>query len=221
MKRKLRDNGLSLAMFGLFLVFFIGMSIAGWKQYNSEQQDHHQHSVSYAQYLGTGHFAEAVFENWESEFLQMAGYVALTVFLFQRGSAESKDPDKSELVDEDPEGHRDDPDVPWPVRQGGVLLKIYNHSLTLALLLLFVFSFVGHALGGLKEYNHEQIEHGQQVISLGQYLASSSFWFQSLQNWQSEFLAIAAMIILSIRLRQKGSPESKPVFRSHHETGNQ
>lgn len=151
MRRKLRDNGLSLAMFGLFLLFFLGMTIAGWKQYNETQQEHHQPSIAYTQYWGTGHFVEAVFENWESEFLQMAGYVMLTVFLFQRGSAESKDPDKPGPVDEDPEKYRDDPNAPWPVRRGGAWLKLYNHSLTLALFALFIFSFAGHALGGVKE----------------------------------------------------------------------
>lgn len=219
MRSKLSDKGLSLTMFGLFFLFLIGQSLAGWKNYNHEQRKHHQQTVEYVQYLGSGHFAESVFENWESEFLQMAAYVLLTAFLFQRGSSESKDPDRPEEVDEDPERHRGDPNAPWAVRHGGMALKFYNHSLSLALLALFILSFAGHALGGVKEYNQDQTDHGQQTISLGEYLLSSRFWFESLQNWQSEFLAVGVLIVLSIWLREKGSPESKPVFSPHEKTG--
>jgi hypothetical protein len=221
MRRLLRDNGLSLAMFGLFLLFLGGQSVAGWKEYNSDQEEHGKTSAGYAEYLTTGHFYEAVFENWESEFLQMGAYVALTAFLFQRGSAESKDPDKKEHVDEDPERHRLDPNAPWPVRRGGLWLKLYSNSLSLAFLMLFLLSFAGHALGGQKEHKQERLEHNQSALTLGEYASSSAFWFESLQNWQSEFLAVGAMVVLSIWLRQKGSPESKPVFRPHSDTGDQ
>lgn len=219
MKRLLRDNGLSLMMFGLFVLFLVGQSVAGWKEHNDDRAEHGQPTDGFVSYLGTGHFLEATFENWESEFLQMAGYVYLTTFLFQRGSSESKDPDKVEEVDEDPRRHRDNPDAPWPVRRGGLWLALYSHSLTLAFVTMFLLSFAGHAWGGMKEYNQEQLEHGRPTESLGAYLASPEFWFQSLQNWQSEFLAVFAMVVLSIWLRQKGSPESKPVFSPHQETG--
>lgn len=128
MQRILRDNGLSFVMFGLFLLFLMGQSVAGWKDYNDDQLAHGQQLLDYAQYLSTSHFLEGVFENWESEFLQMAAYVMLTVFLFQRGSAESKNPDQPEAVDQDPEPHRHGRQVPWPVRRGGIVLKLYNHS---------------------------------------------------------------------------------------------
>lgn len=170
-------------------------------------------------YLSSGAFGEAVFENWESEFLQMALYVLLTAYLFQKGSSESKDPDKAEKVDEDPRKHRTNPLAPGPVRRGGIVLALYNHSLFLAFLLLFIFSFSGHAYFGWQAANEEAIQHGQPIEGLGAYMTSAQFWFESLQNWQSEFLAILSIVVLSIWLREKGSPELKPVFASHAQTG--
>jgi hypothetical protein len=160
-----------------------------------------------------------VFENWESEFLQMAAYVVLTVFLFQRGSAESKDPDTPAEVDEDPRHHQHNPNAPGPVRRGGMAVKLYAHSLSIALGLLFLLSFLGHAAGGTKHYNDEQREHGQPPVTILQYMGTSRFWFESFQNWQSEFLAVGALAVLSIWLREKGSPESKPVHSAHSDTG--
>jgi hypothetical protein len=219
MRKILRDNGLSLAMFGLFLLFLLGHSIAGYYDYNADQHAHRQSAIRYGAYLTTGHFWAAVFENWESEFLQMAAYVVLTVFLFQRGSAESKDPDAPEEVDEDPRHHQHNPKGPGPVRKGGVAVKLYAHSLSIALGLLFLLSFLGHVACGTKHYNDEQKEHGQPPVSMLQYAGTSHFWFESFQNWQSEFLAVGALVVLSIWLREKGSPESKPVHRAHDDTG--
>jgi len=219
MLRKLRDNGLSLTMLGFFLLFLGGQSVAGWQDDNEDKLEHGQQPAGYVQYLGSAHFWEGVFENWESEFLQMGAYVVLTVFLFQRGSAESKDPDKPDRVDEDPARHRGNRNAPWPVRRGGIFLKLYTHSLSLAFLALFVLSFAGHAWSGTLKYNQEQLEHSQPTVSVGDYIVTPRFWFESLQNWQSEFLAVWAIVVLSIWLRQRGSPESKPVFSSHEETG--
>jgi hypothetical protein len=175
--------------------------------------------VSYTQYLRSSHFLEATMENWESEFLQMFLHVVLTAFLYQKGSAESKKLDEPEAVDRDPRQSRHKPQAPWPVRRGGLILKLYEHSLALAFLLLFLLSFLSHALGGVGEYNAEQLDHGGQPVTLLVYLGSSRFWFESLQNWQSEFLAIGAMVVFSIFLRQRGSPESKPVDSPHSQTG--
>ena len=214
-----RNNSLSLVMFGLFLGAIVLQYVSGYLSYNSDQQMHHQSTISFVQYFFTGDFVEAVFENWESEFLQMSAYVLLTAFLYQKGSAESKDPDRSEPADADPREHRDDPKAPWPVRQGGWVLRLYEHSLTIALFLLFVLSFFLHAAGGAREYSAEQLEHGEQAVSTLEYLGTSRFWFESFQNWQSEFLSVGAVVVLSIFLRQKGSPESKPVHAPHGETG--
>jgi len=221
MRSFVRNNSLTLAMFALFALSLIGQSVAGERDYNEDQREHQQPVVTYLGYLRSDAFVEATFENWESEFLQMAIYVLLTALLVQRGSSESKDPDKDEAVDEDPAGKRTDPDAPWPVRKGGLILALYNHSLALVLFLLFVVSFALHALGGAGEYSEEQVAHGQQGVSALRYLTTSRMWFESLQNWQSEFLSVGAIVVLSIFLRQRGSPESKPVAASHSATGSE
>jgi hypothetical protein len=218
MRRVLRDNALSLTMFGLFLVFLVAQSFAGFRSSNNDNQEHGQPRESYAGYLTSGAFVEATFENWESEFLQMGAYVLFTAWLIQKGSPESKNPD-GEASDADPRAARDDPDVPGPVRRGGLALTLYEHSLATALFALFLVSFVLHALGGHVEYNQQQLEHGQAAVSLWGFVTSSEFWFQSMQNWQSEFLAVGALTVLGIFLRQRGSPESKPVAAPHAQTG--
>lgn len=215
----LKDNGLSITLFLLFLLFLIGQAFTGWAHHNEEEKEHHQPEISLASYLSSGDFGEAVFENWESEFLQMVLYVVLTTFLFQRGSSESKDPDKKEEVDEDPNEHRHNSKAPAAVRKGGLTLAIYNNSLSLAFLFLFLFSFIAHAIFGTQAHNGDAIKHGQPLLSTAQYMGSAQFWFESFQNWQSEFIAIFAIVVLSIWLRQKGSPESKPVYAAHTQTG--
>lgn len=218
MRQFLKNNGLSLVSFGLFFIFIIGQSIAGLYDYNSDQASHAQAAVSYWQYVVSGKFIETVFENWESEFLQMGLYVVFTSFLFQKGSAESKSLTEENKVDEDPEMSRKKDGVPGPVHRGGLVLKIYKHSLGIALLSLFVISFLLHAAGGAAEYRQEQAEHGQPTsMSMWQYMGTSRFWFESFQNWQSEFLSIGMLVVLSIYFRQKGSPESKPVATPHHQ----
>ena len=218
MRRVLRDNGLSITMFALFLIFLVAQSIAGYKANNSDNEQHRQPPESYGEYLTSGAFVEATFENWESEFLQLGAYVLLTALLIQKGSPESKNPDGDES-DEDPRTKRDDPKAPGPVRRGGLALNVYEHSLSIALFALFLISFVLHALGGHAEFNQQQLEHGQAAVSLWSFVTSSQFWFQSMQNWQSEFLAVGMLAVLGIFLRQRGSPESKPVAAPHAQTG--
>ena len=217
----LRRNGLSLVVAILFLAFMAGQGLTGARQYNEDRIAHGETPVALAAYLTSGHFLEAIGENWESEFLQMAAYVLLTAWLYQQGSSESKQPGVPEEVDRDPRearGQRRE-EAPWPVRRGGWMLKIYENSLALAFLALFLISFALHAVGGMRAYNEEAQVLGDASITLADYLASSRFWFESFQNWQSEFLALVAMIVLSIWLRQRGSPESKPVDAPHSHTG--
>jgi hypothetical protein len=219
MRRFLRDNALSLTMIGCFLVFWAAQSLSGWHANNADNREHHQPPQSYRSYLTSGHFVEATAENWESEFLQMSGYVFLTAFLRQRGSPESK-PMADNDADEDPRQASGRPDVPWPVRKGGPILALYEHSFTLVLFAIFLACLVVHAIGGTAEFNAEQLAHGQQAVSVLRFVTTSQFWFQSFQNWQSEFLVVGVVALLGIRLRQRGSPESKPVAAPHGQTGN-
>ena len=221
MRRLLRENGLSIVWMGLFfLTLIFGQSVVGQREYNNEQKDHGRPEVGFVEYLQSAHFVEATMENWESEFLQMFLFIVLTVFLYQKGSAESKKLDEEEDVDRDPRQSKKKRDAPWPVRKGGFVLKLYENSLSLTFLLLFLASFFLHAAGGAREYNQDQAEHGGgERVSTLQYITTSRFWFESLQNWQSEFLSVGMMVLLTIWLRQKGSPESKPVDAPHSQTG--
>ena len=215
----LYENGLTLVLMGLFVVFMLGQTATGLREHNKEIEEHGQPKVSLAQYLVSGHFAEATAENWESEFLQMAMFVLLTVCLRQKGSPESKPLEGEEDVDEDPAEKRDDPRAPWPVRKGGFILWVYSHSLSLAFATLFLLSLAVHAWGGAKDYTEEQAAKGEAGASMLQYVGTSRFWFESFQNWQSEFLSLAAMVYLGVYLREKGSAESKPVATPHDEQG--
>ena len=219
MGKWVKEHGLLLANIALFLVFFGGMIISGAQSYSEDQMAHGEPGVTLIEYLGTGQFLEATFENWESEFLQMGMYVILTVFLFQKGSSESKPVDDNAPQNEDPRDAKVKDNTPWPVKRGGIILKLYEHSLSILFLLLFLASMTLHAVGGVEEYNEEQATHGQPGVTFLGYLATSRFWFESFQNWQSEFLAVAVLVGASVYLREKGSPESKPVAEPHYETG--
>jgi Domain of unknown function (DUF6766) len=149
----------------------------------------------------------------------MGVYVLLTAWLVQKGSAESKPAGGDEELEADPRDHRHDPDAPWPVRRGGWVLRVYENSLSIAMLGLFVLAFTGHLVTGARAFNAEQAAHGRPAVSTLGFLFRSDFWFQSLQNWQSEFLAVGALVVLSVYLRQRGSAESKPVHAPHQSTG--
>ncbi|HEU4557987.1 MAG TPA: DUF6766 family protein [Longimicrobium sp.] len=224
MRKWIKSHSLSLAAILLFALSMVGQVLAGHADYNNDQTAHGEQPVSLVAYLGTGHFGEATFENWESEFLQMAVFIFLTAILVQRGSAESRKPDDDpeagkEPVDKDPRKHRDDPNAPWPVRRGGLALALYRNSLSLVLFLLFIAAFAAHAVTGAAEYSEEQAAHGEPGVSAIGYMGTPRFWFESFQNWQSEFLSVFALTVLSIWLRQQGSPESKPVHAPHEQTG--
>ena len=175
MSRRLRENSLSIVLFGLFAVSLLGQSLTGWHAYDGEQREHHEPTVGFGTYLTTGHFVEATFENWESEFLQMASYVLLTIWLVQKGSSESKplagDPEK----DADPRSGSDLVPAAGPVKRGGWRLVLYEYSLGIALILLFVLSFLLHALGGAREYSAEQVAHGQEPVSTVGFVKTSTF----------------------------------------------
>jgi hypothetical protein len=219
MKKFLRHNSLSLVLTLCFFLFWALQSWAGFLADQKERRDHGQGEVSYGKYLLGGHFWQATGENWESEFLQMGLYVFLSSFLFQRGSAESKDPDKTESVDESVTAHAGDAGAPKALRKGPVVRFLYSYSLSLEFFLLFLLSFAVHAWGGFCTHRNEAEQHGESPGTLSDFLTSAEFWFQSMQNWQSEFLAVLAIVTLSIFLRHHGSPESKQVWAPHCKTG--
>lgn len=202
MRSFLKNNGLTIALLVLFGISIFGMAATGFASYNEELIKHGDTPLSFTRYLLSGQFLSALFENWESEFLQMAVYVILTAWLFQRGSAESRDPDK--------ESHQEDDIV------GSTL---YSHSLGLTLFGLFIASFLLHWFSSAQATAMDSARHGTPSIGYVQYVLNAELWFESFQNWQSEFLSTAVLVVLSIFLREKGSPESKPVSAPNEQTG--
>jgi hypothetical protein len=215
MERWARLNGLSLVMTAAFLVTLVLQSVFGWVYSNDTLAEHGAAVQSYLSYLASGEFIEATFENWESEFLQMGSYVLLAAYLVQKGSPESRPLDADRDDDRQPVG----PESPAPAKRGGAVLWLYENSLSLALFTLFAISFALHLLGATAAYNDDQVLHGKPTTTPIGFLANPQFWFQSMQNWQSEFLSVAVLIVLSIFLRQRGSSQSKPVEAPHAMTG--
>ena len=216
MKKIWQNNSLSIVFILLFLIALIGQFYAGFNEHNKEREEEGQAAIGMSTYFSSGHFLQATFENWESEFLQMALFVVLTVSLRQKGSSESKTFEEEE-VDREPSARRKN--APWPDYKGGLILQLYKHSLVIVLSLLFVVSFVLHFYGSLKDENEHLALKGLPPENISEYITSPRFWFESFQNWQSEFLSVFAIVVLSIFLREKGSPQSKPVDAPHSQTG--
>jgi len=213
------DNGLTLALAALFIVSVVGQAWTGWAAETEDQLRHGQAAPQLFEYLGSGAFLSALFENWESEFLQMWAFVMMTAYLIQKGSPESRKPDEENPQDRDPRLDENKPEAPWPVRAGGLVRVVYSHSLGIALLALFIASFVLHWVNSMRHAAEEALAHGETPPTLMQRLGEAEFWFESFQNWQSEFLSTAVLIVLAIYLRERHSPESKPVGEAHAKTG--
>jgi len=211
----LKRNGLSIAVILMMLASWLGQALTGHAAHNDELHRHGQSGIGLAAYLASGDFWAATFENWESEFLQMGVYVLLTVWLRQKGSAESRPFDDYDETPKPTPLHLQ----PRAWRHGGILRWLYANSLSIAFIALFGLCFAGHLLGSWRKALEEAIAHAQPAMTLGAYATDPSFWFESFQNWQSEFLAVFSLIVLSIFLRQKDSPQSKPVDAPHGQTG--
>jgi len=209
-----KRNGLSLVLAAMFLAFLAAQVLFGWQAFNEERVREGQPLLGLLGYLHSGHFVSATFENWESEFLQMGMYVLLTVKLRQLGSAESRPLDPAEEKQEVQPGPQ-----PWPVRRGGLWLALYERSLAIAFGVMFLLSFALHLFGSWQADLEERLARGEEPVTIWHHLASAEFWFESFQNWQSEFLAVLALVLLTIWLRQKDSPQSKPVAAPHAQTG--
>lgn len=216
--RILRDNGLTLVLLALFAASIVGHALAGWRVDLQDGLRHGDNGASLWAYIAGPQFLSSVFENWESEFLQMAAYVVLTAILIQRGSSESRDPD-APARDADLKGASREPGAPSVLRWGAFARAVYSRSLGLALGLLFVLSFVIHWTQSARVAAEDALAHGEAPISTMAYLVDPQLWFESFQNWQSEFLSTAVLVLLSIFLRQRESPESKAVAAPHAQTG--
>ena len=214
MRAFLKDNGLTITLMLLFTGSLVGHALAGVRFENQQLALHGQPALSLSAYLLHPQFLSTLFENWESEFLQMSAYVVLTAFLFQRGSSESADPEAPPR--DEKLGSRE---APAALRRGALARWLYAHSLGLVLFLLFVATFALHWFYSAKEAANEAVSHGETPSGMIAYLGDPGFWFESFQNWQSEFLSTAVLVVLSIYLRQRGSPESKPVGAPHGQTG--
>jgi hypothetical protein len=213
----LKRNALSIAFLLLMVFSLAGQIYTGWHDHNDFLGSYNQAPTSLSNYLTSGHFLQATFENWESEFFQMALFVILTIYMKQEGSSESRPMGDSP---KDKEGElKPLKNSPGPVKKGGIALLFYKHSLSIVLMLLFLLSFGLHWYGSFLNYNEQQFLEGKTTTTPITYLGHSKFWFESFQNWQSEFLSIFAIIFLSIYLRQAGSSQSKKVNAPHSETG--
>jgi hypothetical protein len=226
MRRLLREQSLSLVFGGLFLAALAGQAFAGWHDYNNLETWHAQmageapQTLSFGRYITTSSFAQAVTENWQSEYLQFTLFILLTVWFIQKGSPESKQPgeegggsDEQQLV-----GPYAKPSSPKWAKTGGWRTKVYSNSLVIVMATIWIWSWFAQSVSGWSEYNAERLEHEQPSLSWVGYLGSADFWQTTLQNWQSEFLAVGSMAVFAIYLRQRGSPESKPVGATHEKT---
>ncbi len=221
MKGFLRENGLTVFFWFILLLALVGQSIAGMAEFNDNQVAQGQVGVPYRAYITSSDFAVDVAENWQSEFLQFWLYIFATIWLLQRGSSESKQPERAgRESDEDQKvGPFAGPDSPRWAQVSGWRLKVFSNSLGLAMGAIFLLSWLAQSLAGRAAYNAQQLSQREDPVTWAGYVASPDFWSRTLQNWQSEFLAVASMAAFSIYLRQRGSPESKPVGAPHTSTG--
>jgi hypothetical protein len=221
MRRWLFEQSLTLFFLTIFLLALVGQSIAGFFAYNDEQRAHDEQAISYGRYLVSSDFGGNVMENWQSEFLQFTLIILATVWLVQRGSTESKKIEEAgPETDKDAKVGRNAPkEAPRWAKARGIRLKLYENSLGFAMLLVFFGALLAQSLTNWTMFNDEQTAHGEMAVSWARYVREPDFWNRTLQNWQSEFLAVATMAAFSIYLRQRGSAESKPVGAPHEETG--
>jgi hypothetical protein len=226
-RQAFRNNGLSIFFGVLLLGALVGQAIAGHAEYNNEEiahaklEDEQPDTISFGRYLVSSSFGRAVMENWQSEYLQFFLFILATTWLVQKGSNESKEPGKEGLESDQKQliGGHAPPGGPKWARVGGLRTAVYSHSLLIVMGTIFLLSWFAHSVTGWSDYNSDQIQHEQPTLSWGSYIGSARFWEETLQNWQSEFLAVGCMAVFTIYLRARGSPESKPVGAPHDATG--
>jgi hypothetical protein len=217
----MRNHSLSLFFFALFVAALTGQAIAGHAEFNNEAMTHSSEMLSFWAYVISPGFGQAVMENWQSEYLQFTLFIVATVWFVQKGSPESKQPDEigTESDEQQKVGEYADARSPKWARARGFKLFLYSNSLLIVMGAIWLGSWFAHSLTGWRTYNESQLEHDESTLGWVEYLGSADFWETTLQNWQSEFLAVGSMAVLAIYLRQRGSPESKPVGAPHEATG--
>jgi hypothetical protein len=221
MRRFIRDHSLSLFFLAIFLAALIGQAIAGHALHNNDAIAHHGETVSFWRYITSSDFGNAVMENWQSEYLQFMLFMLATIWLIERGSPESKEPGKEGLESDREQkvgGHADEESPDW-AKPRGIRTAVYSNSLLIVMSIIFFGSWFAQSVTGWTKFNAEQTDHHEQTISWIGYLGSADFWESTLQNWQSEFLAVGSFVAITVFLRQRGSPESKPVGAPHEATG--
>lgn len=221
MKRFMRDNGLSLAFGILFLVVLALQSIAGWHDHNAQELAHHEDAISWAAYVTSSAFGVEVLENWQSEYLQFMLFMLATIWLVERGSPESKPPGEEGLESDQKQriGGHADPESPDWAKPRGIKTFVYSNSLLIVMSIIFFGAWFAQSVTGVTTYNAQQVDHHQATVTWLGYLGSADFWKATLENWQSEFLAVGSFVALTVFLRQRGSTQSKPVGAPHHSTG--
>jgi Domain of unknown function (DUF6766) len=220
-RRFLRENSLSIFFGILFLASIVAQSIAGWKDFNEELLAHDDAPITYGRYLYSSEFGAALMENWQSEFLQFFFYIAATIWFLQKGSNESKKLNEAGLESDEQQrvGKWAGQSSPKLARSKGFLHSLYANSLLLVMGTIFLASWFAESVTAWTVFNADQLDHEESAVGWSKYLTTPDFWEKSLQNWQSEFLAVGTMAVFTIYLRQRGSPESKPVGAPHDETG--
>ncbi|GAB2619814.1 hypothetical protein Aab01nite_33980 [Paractinoplanes abujensis] len=221
MRRFLRENSIGLVFGLLFVVVLVGQAYAGLAVFNSGQRASGLPDVAFWRYVTSAGFGVDVAENWQSEYLQFFLFIVLTVWLLQKGSPESKSLQKPgrETDEEQKLGPYADAKSPKWARVGGWRTAVFSNSLGLVMGLIFLGSWLAQSVAGLAAFNEEQLSERLDPVSWGQYVLGADFWNRTLQNWQSELLAVASMAILAVFLRQRGSSQSKPVGSAHEATG--
>ena len=221
MSKALRHHSLGLFFGAIFLLSLVGQAFAGWQAFNAEQAAEGLGTLSFGRYVVSSDFVVDVSENWQSEYLQFLLYITATVWFLQRGSPESKELDKAGLESDEDQlvGRHARPDSPRWAGVGGWRTTVFSWSLALVMAMIFLLSWLAQSLAGRVAYTEDRLSRRQDPVTWAEYLANADFWSRTLQNWQSEFLAVGSMAVLTIYLRQRGSPESKPVGASHDSTG--
>lgn len=221
MRRFIRDHSLSLFFLAIFLASLVGLAIAGHTLHNEDAAAHGGTPMTFWRYIVSSDFGNAVMENWQSEYLQFMLFMLATIWLVERGSPESKPPGEEGLESDQKQriGGHADPESPDWAKPRGIKTFVYSNSLLIVMSIIFFSAWFAQSVTGVTTYNAQQVDHHEATVTWLGYVGSADFWKATLENWQSEFLAVGSFVALTVFLRQRGSTQSKPVGAPHHSTG--